>query len=223
MSEIKITDEQLVEYVDGNANDSLIREIEAALLNSDSLQQKIDAIKKTNIILNEISSEVKSESLPLDIQNLIEAQQQKERQSSDKNEQSMIKNILISFSSFGLNRFAMVATSIFLGAYIGLNYEGDQVINANKIPGEYSIVTLRGEDNSLDEVISQIVSERRLNSTIQVSGSVYQVLLKNSFTDGVGQSCDLGEIINPDAESVFFVACMALVENGSKTIITYTE
>lgn len=223
MSEIKITDEQLVEYVDGSADDNLIKEIETALLGSESLKEKIDAIKKTNLILNEISSELKSESLPLGIQNLIEAQQQKERQASYKNEQSMIKNILKSFSIFSSNRFAMVATSIFLGAYIGLNYESDQVTNANKNPGEYSIVTLRGDDNSLDKVISQIVSERRLKSTIRVSGSKYQVLLKNSFTDGDGQSCDLGEIINPDSESVFFIACIALVENSTQTIITYAE
>ena len=79
MNNRDITDEQLVAYVDGTLDEALKSEVEAMIESSDEMKKKVEAIRKTNLLLSQVSKELQNEPLPQDIQNLIESHKQQEQ------------------------------------------------------------------------------------------------------------------------------------------------
>ena len=213
MSRINITDEQLVDYVDGNTDDLLTKEIEDALTISESIKKKIDSIRKTNQLLNQVSKELKNEALPQDIQNLVEVHRKNEELNTNQVKVSRLSYIFQRLSSIQAPRVAMIAASVLFGAYAGLNFQNDDVLNGNNEIGEYSNITLRGDDNSLDDILLTILRERRKLSIVKDSDINYQVKLIKTFKNANNQSCELGEIINLENKSSYFIACSQDLES----------
>ena len=213
MTEIKITDEMLVAYVDGETDASLISAIEAHLEASEQARKTVEAIKKTNMILAKAANETLNKSRPEPIQAIIEAKRLEEQKQSEKvlNDgkttgwTQSIKTILGSFTP-SVPQVAMVAASLVVGVYIGIN---NQQLNSELDfePKNYDLIVTRG-GSDLTAILRTILEERRQTATITDNNEQYTVKLLENFVSSDTEKCDVGEITKPTGETAFFVGCL---------------
>ena len=78
MNEKKITDEILVAYIDGELSSSEIKAVEDYLAGSNEARQKVEDLKKVNIIIKNIADEIQAEPLPDSISALIQKKKKEE-------------------------------------------------------------------------------------------------------------------------------------------------
>ena len=218
MTEIKITDEMLVAYVDGEADTSLIPAIEAHLDASSEARETVEAIKKINIILEKVAKETLKQPLPENIQNLIKAKRLEEQRQNKKifiAEQSpgliqTLKTMLGSFSP-SFPQVAMVAASLVVGVYIGINNQQfNPALDLNYEIKNYDLIVMRGAESGSDlmAILKTILEERRQTATITQNKEQYTVKLLENFESSAAEKCDVGEITKPTGETRFFVGCL---------------
>ena len=218
MTEIKITDEMLVAYVDGEADASLIPAIEAHLEASEQARKTVEAIKKTNMILAKAANETLNESRPEPIQAIIEAKRLEEQQQSEKalNDgkttgwTQSIKTMLGSFTP-SVPQVAMVAASLVVGVYIGINNQQlDSGLDLNYETKNFDLIVTRDAESGSDlmAILKTILEERRQTATITQNKEQYTVKLLENFESSAAEKCDVGEITNPTGETAFFVGCL---------------
>ena len=215
MTEIKITDEMLVAYVDGEADVSLISAIEAHLETSEQARKTVEAIKKTNMILAKAANETLNEPRPEPIQAIIEAKRLEEQKQSEKvlNDgkttrwTQSIKTMLGSFTP-SVPQVAMVAASLVVGLYIGINNQQlNSELDFNYEPKNYDLIVTRGGSDPT-AILQTILEERRQTATITQNNEQYTVKLLENFVSSDTEKCDVGKITYPTGETAFFVGCL---------------
>ena len=218
MTEIKITDEMLVAYVDGEADASLIPAIEAHLEASEQARKTIETIKKTNRILAKAANETLNKSRPEPIQAIIEAKRLEEQQQSEKvlNDgkttgwTQSIKTMLGSFTP-SVPQVAMVAASLVVGVYIGINNQQlDSGLDLNYETKNFDLIVTRDAESGSDlmAILKTILEERRQTATITQNKEQYTVKLLENFESSDAKKCDVGEITKPTGETAFFLGCL---------------
>ncbi len=160
MNSRNITDEQLVAYVDGTLDEALKSEVEAMIESSDEMKEKVEAIRKTNLILSQVSKELQNEPLPQDIQNLIESHKQQE-QRDQLSQPSILEKLskLFDFSS-AMPAYSMAALLVFS---IGINFylltdgndEGMDLVGYSNQLIERNELKFRGPSDGMDAIFTK--------------------------------------------------------------------
>ena len=216
MDKKKITDETLVAYLDGELDPSETGAIEDFLASSSEARERVEDLKKINTILRNVADEIAAEPLPEKINALIQKKKKEEKQASNKQHlKQKDTNLLESIQSFfqslatPLPQMAMVATSLLLGVYIGLNSLESNEFNLE--PGNYELMVTRGA-NSIDKlipIIEIILQEKRQTSSVVEGDQEYTVNLNEEFKSSNNQQCLIGEIKDAVAtKSNFFIGCL---------------
>ena len=222
MNDLNVTDEMLTAYIDGEADPSHIEAIENYIASSNEARIKVEALRKTNAILNTIAEEIVSKPLPENIQVLIRNKKRKE-QKSKASETSLFKKLQIIIESISapLPQVAMVAASLVLGVYIGVN--NIQTNDFNLEPGSYDLMVTRGSSslNELIPILEIILEEKKQTSTISQGDQQYTVNLLDKFELSNADQCLIGEIKNlvKDTSDVF-IGCLT---NDNSWNINFTS
>ncbi len=228
MNEKKITDEILVAYIDGELSSSEIKAVEDYLAGSNEARQKVEDLKKVNIIIKNIADEIVTEPLPDSISALIQKKKTEEdrayiNQNTKEERKSVIESIQSLFKPLmsPVPQMAMIATSLLLGVYIGFN--GLQSNDFNLQPGNYEIMVTRGSSSQekLIPILKIILDERRQTSSILEGDREYIVKLSGEFISSGSSQCLVGEIINIGIRnSNFFIGCL---NDNNAWDITFTS
>ena len=200
MNNRDITDEQLVAYVDGTLDEALKSEVEAMIESSDEMKEKVEAIRKTNLILSQVSKELQNEPLPQDIQNLIESHKQQEQKEADldtvSNEDSKkampqwIQSTIAAILPIRMPQFMMLAACLLLGLYVGvgINYQQEPIV----LISDENLIRAKVETAKEEPLVmfSRIEPQENLIRGANTEIGMYEVMTlrgDNSYVDEIAR------------------------------------
>ena len=203
MNNRNITDEQLVAYVDGTLDEALKSEVEAMIESSDEMKEKVEAIRKTNLILSQVSKELQNEPLPQDIQNLIESHKQQE-QRDQLSQPSILEKLskLFDFSS-AMPAYSMAALLVFS---IGINFylltdgndEGMDLVGYSNQLIERNELKFRGPSDGMDAIFTKTLKnmhrEKNSLSRLDYGSESFVISIDKLISKNNGIYCYEGNI-----------------------------